>query len=174
MLNSLASDSEQYTIKACDAVAGQTTHISLSDLSDKRSETGGLHSVLKLAVGAHVMLTANIDVSDGLVNGARGEDVHIVCNGQHVVTSASVKFDNPNVGLKALQSSPYRSMFSSAIPLGRHEVAFLAKGKWGSEVTRQQFPLTLARATTIHKVQGLTLDEIVVDMKGGRFNAGQA
>ena len=28
--------------------------------------------------------------------------------------------------------------------------------------------------TTIHKVQGLTLDEIVVDMKGGCFSPGQA
>ena len=51
---------------------------------------------------------------------------------------------------------------------------FLARGKRGSEITRVQFPLTLAWATTIHKVQGLTLDEIVVDMKGGRFSPGQA
>ena len=51
---------------------------------------------------------------------------------------------------------------------------FFAKGKRGSEITRLQFPLTLAWATTIHKVQGLTLDEIVVDMKGGRFSPGQA
>ena len=51
---------------------------------------------------------------------------------------------------------------------------FFAKGKRGSEVTRFQFPLTLAWATTIHKVQGLTLDEIVVDMKGGHFSPGQA
>lgn len=173
MLNNLTSEAEQCAIKACDAVAGQTTHIALSSLSGKRAETGGLHSVLKLAVGARVMLTVNVDVSDGLVNGARGEVVRIVSNSQHVVTTVLVKFDNPEVGLKAIQSSWYRSAFSSAVPLSKHEVTFLAKGKRGSEVTRLQFPLTLAWATTIHKVQGLTLDEIVVDMKGGRFNPGQ-
>lgn len=174
MLNNLASGDEQCVIKACDAIAGQTNHIALSSLSDKRSDTGGLHSVLKLAVGARVMLTVNVDVSDGLVNGARGEVVHFVYNSQHVVSNVLVKFDNPEVGLKAIQSSPYHSTFCSAVPLTKHEVTFLAKGKRGSEVTRLQFPLTLAWATTIHKVQGLTLDEIVVNMKGGHFSPGQA
>ena len=61
----------------------------LSNLSDKRSETGGLHSVIKLAIGARVMLTANV-VSDGLVNGARGEVVHIVTNTDHPVTKILV------------------------------------------------------------------------------------
>ena len=54
-----------------------------------------------------------------------------------------------------------------------HEVVFRAKSKRGSEITQLHFPQTLARATTIHEVQGLTL-EIVVDMKGGIFNSGQA
>ena len=61
-----------------------------------------------------------------------------------------------------------------AVPLSKYEVVFFAKGKRGSEIKHLQFPLTLAWATTIHKVQGLTLNEIVVDMKGGRFSPGQA
>ena len=173
MLNSLAPECEQYTIKSSDAIAGQTTHIDLGSLSQRRNETGGLHGTLKLAIGARIMLVANIDVSDGLVNGAR-EVVHIVTNDNHMVTSVLVKFDNQQVGIKAIQTSPYRASFPNAIPLGKHEVVFRAKRKRGSEITRLQFPLTLAWATTIHKVQGLTLDEIVVDMKGGRFNPGQA
>ena len=174
MLANLASQSAQYTIKAKDAVAGQTTHISLSDVSNKRSETGGLHGVLKLAVGAHVMLTTNVDVSDGLVNGARGEVAHVVTSNDGQVTCILVKFDNSTVGVKAIQTSPYRSTYPHAVPIAKCEVMFFAKGKRGSEITRLQFPLTLAWATTIHKVQGLTLDEIVVDMKGGRFSPGQA
>ena len=120
------------------------------------------------------MLTTNFDVSDGLVNGARGEVVHIVTDIDQRVTKVLVKLNNAQVGLKTIQSSQYRSSFSDAVTISQHEVVFIAKGKRGSEITRLQFPLTLAWATTIHKVQGLTLDKIVVDMKGGRFSASQA
>ena len=56
MLDSLAQKSAQYTIKAHDSVSGQTSHIGLPTLSDKRSETGGLHGKLTLAIGARVKL----------------------------------------------------------------------------------------------------------------------
>ena len=164
MLNKLTTKDHQYSIEACDSIAGQTHHIDLLNLSDKRSDTGGLHSILTIAIGAHVMLTANVDVSDGLVNGARGEVVHVIIEGNKKVNKILVKFDNPNVGFAAIQSSPYKAMYSNAVPLSKHEATFLAQGKRGSEVTRLQFPLTLAWATTIHKVHGLTLDEIVVDV----------
>jgi hypothetical protein len=173
MLNSIASEDQQYIIKSIDTISGQTSHIQLSKLSDKRSETGGLHGTLTLAIGARVMLTANVDVKDGLVNGAIGEVVHIVTDSDNAVTKVLVKFDNPSVGRNASQCSPYHLMYDNAVVINRHEAVFLAQGKKGSEVTRVQFPLTLSWATTIHKVQGVTLDEIVVDMSG-RFSSGQA
>ena len=97
--------------------------------------------------------------------------VHVVMNNTNCVSCVLVKFDNNRVGLKSIQSSPLRSRYANAVPLNKYEVVFFAKGKRGSEIKRFQFPLTLAWATTIHKVQGLTLDEILV---GGRFSPGQA
>ena len=174
MLNSLAPEDQQYSIKSFDSIGSQTNHMSLSTISKKRTETGGLHHILKIAIGARIMLTSNVDVSDGLVNGARGQVVHIVTTND-AISRVLLKFDNPSIGSKSLQNSTNRSAYPDAVVLKRNETTFLAKGKKGSEVTRLQFPLTLAWATTIHKVQGLTLDKIVVDMSGGnRFNPGQA
>lgn len=92
MLNHLAPECELCTIKTSDAMAHQTAHIKFSTLSNKQSETGGLCSFLKLAISVHVMLTTNIDVSDGLVNGTRGEVVYVVTNYEHKVTTVLVKF----------------------------------------------------------------------------------
>ena len=92
------------------------------------------------------MLTTNVDVSHCLVNGARGEMVCIATNSDNKVTHVVVKFDNAAVGAKA-----------------RHASNFLSYSDAGSEVTCLQFLLTLAWATTIHKVRGLARDDIVVE-----------
>ena len=173
MLHELTTTPE--VIKSCDTAGSQTSHVNLSTLSTKRSETGGLHGELKVAIGACVMLTTNVNVSDGLVNGARGEVVHIVTNANNVVSKILVQFDNPSVGRATITGSAYKSSFPNAVPIVKYEVTFLSHGKRGAEIIRLQFPLTLAWATTIHKVQGLTLEKIVVDMQGGnRFSPGQA
>ena len=73
------------------------------------------------------MLTTNVDVSDGVVNGARGEVVHVVTNNSSEITSVLVRFDNNRVGLKSIQTSPHRVTFPYAVPLSKYEVVFFAK-----------------------------------------------
>ena len=56
-------------------------------------------------------------------------------NNENKVTTMLVKFDNNHVGLKAIQSSPYRATYTDAVPIAKYEVVFPAKGKKGSEIT---------------------------------------
>ena len=85
-----------------------------------------------------------------------------------------VTFCNPRVGNTARLRGHYRQEQSHAVPIHRHEATFRVGRHKTVEVSRTQFPLILSWASTIHKVQGLTLDTIVVDMKGGKFSPGQA
>ena len=133
-----------------------------------KADTGGMVRELRLAVSAKVMLTVNVDVSDWLVNGARGTVQEIIKRGNDV-TFILVKFDHPRVGAKAIARSQYRTQHPEAVPISRHEAVFHIGKNKAAEVSRRQFPLVLAWSTTIHKVQGLTLDQIVVDMKGKMF-----
>ena len=124
------------------------------------------------------MLTINIDVSDGLTNGAMGTVANIISeeiSGE--MKTILVESDNDNVGCEAKCMSLYTNINCNAVPIERVQVTFpVNRAKQSLKATRKQFPLTLAWAVTIHKCQGLTLLQIVVDMTPtkGTFAAGQA
>ena len=59
----------------------------------KSSETGGLKEEISIATGTRVMLTLNIDVSDGLVNGACGTVENIIFV-DHIPNIILVVFDS--------------------------------------------------------------------------------
>ncbi|KAG8338474.1 hypothetical protein J6590_000143 [Homalodisca vitripennis] len=71
-----------YTIKAQDQLIYATRNLGNKDLDsvipNDINKTGGLPSVLKIFVGAKVMLRSNIDVSKGLVNGNMGFITEII------------------------------------------------------------------------------------------------
>jgi len=105
--------------------------------------------VLRLRVGAQVMLLKNLEVTQGLVNGARGR-----------VDSFS-KEGNPVV------------VFLGG---GKQEIKaerWLVKQGQGNMLTRTQIPLALAWAFSIHKSQGMTLDCVEVSL-ARVFECGQA
>ncbi len=173
MLNQLTPEDQQVAIRAIDKA--KDTHTSLIDVTmpTSKANTGGLIGVLHVAVGAKVMFVVNIDVSDGLVNGALGTVSGLITT-ENQVTTILVKFSSDRVGAAVIRKSHYRLDYPDSVPIIRHEATFRIGRNKTVEASRAQFPLVLAWATTIHKVQGLTLDQIVVDMTGGRFGAGQA
>lgn len=176
-LDSIASKNDQVSIPATDDKTDVTGQLNMDTLSTGRkiSDTGGLETMLVVAVGARVMMTINVDTADGLVNGVMGEIVAIKHNNAHKVMTILVKFDHVNVGKSAVASSQWRSDYPGVVPVMRYESRYEKAGRKGAQVSRYQFPLTLAWAVTIHKCQGLTMEEVVMSMKGSsRFNCGQA
>ena len=144
--------------------------------SENYHETGNLATSLKLKVGARVQLTQNLDISDGLCNGALGKVISMI--ERKGVTGRNkfcvlVEFDNPRVGKERRLSSPFKEKFPNAVPIFLSETSYTPKNRKGFEITRLQLPLILAWGLTIHKAQGLTVDKVVLDMDG-RFSAGQA
>lgn len=104
---------------------------------------------LELILNAQVMLIANIDPDNGLVNGSRG----IIVGFCGSIELPIVEFLN---GTKKV--------------IGAHT--------WPIEdyefVSRSQIPLRLAWAQTIHTSQGSTLDAALIDIGSGIFEYGQA
>ena len=64
----------------------------------KISETGNLAYSLKLKIGAQVMLTANVNIEDRLVNGLVGKVMKFKLV-DHQITIVYVKFNDKNAGL---------------------------------------------------------------------------
>ena len=161
----------KHIIKSSDITKDRNTRqVELSLEGKKRTDTGGLSGTLTIVENSFVRLTLNIDVADGLANGIRGIIKSIVTNNQGCVTTILVQFDDKTVGEKAKALSQYKSRYPDAVPIYRHCVPFQHKN---ITVFRSLFPLVLAWASTIHSVQGLTIDRIVVDLLK-IFAAGQA
>ena len=126
-------------------------------------DAAGLKPVTSLAHGARIMLTANLWVEAGLVNGAMGTVVAICYktsqSSPHLPVSVMVRFDyysGPTLPDGTVPICPIRRTWSAS----------------GAQCSRQQLPLKLAWAVTIHKAQGMTLDKVVVNVGKKEFSCG--
>ncbi|XP_071965922.1 uncharacterized protein [Antedon mediterranea] len=139
-------------IEAEDSVVNAKKQSKICD-KPRNSRQTSLLNYLWIALNARVMLIKNVDVKKGLTNGCMGHVYEIVKpNNNAKPVSIKVKFDNNEIGVQAIE------MFKESM---------------GNKYSRKQFPLKLAYACTVHKVQGLTMNEAVVCLKN-TFAPGQA
>ena len=162
-------------------IPASNSHIPPSDISAarnrKHTETGGLPLTLQLKLEARVMLAVNIDISYKLINGQMGTVKYFKYDKNNTISKIYVKFDDENAG-KNMTASDRLAKENNWVPIVRTDTLIKIKQhNFNSPaIRRTQFPLTLAWACTVHKVQGLSLEKAVISFqlhKQRCFKAGQ-
>ncbi|VDI59060.1 Hypothetical predicted protein [Mytilus galloprovincialis] len=149
-------------VKCKDIVIGDISAETKEEIKGKAKDFEmGLSKMCGIAVGMRTELTVNIDLFDGLVNGAAGviKDIECVCSQPDVIW---VIFDNDEIGKnlrkdfmkKKKNWTPIRKI-SREFPVGKYK---------SIKISRKQFPLRLAAAKTLHRSQGDTLTEVVIQL----------
>ena len=114
-------EGEMYSYIADDSRKDQLANRANVVFSDKPHETSNLLKVLNIKIGAHVMLTNNIDVTDGLTNGAMGTVTKVIKkdNAQEGKQSHCVllKFDSNTVGRHAIANGGYQHLCDKSVPI---------------------------------------------------------
>ena len=141
-----ASRGELHDCPAADISVNTGAPLAPEKAWSKPEDTGGLEGLLQLAEGVQVMLRKNLDVQDGLVNGACGTVDKITIFEDGEVDKVWVNFDK-GAGTKWCHNN--ESLCGVAIQ--RCQAKF--QDTDGNKAERRQFPLVLAKATTIHKSQ---------------------
>ena len=168
-----ASNTDKAQIKRIDIVVGDMSDALKKKMKEKipddPSKTMGLYTVVLIAVGAKYDLTANVNVTDGMTNGAEC----IVEKIDNRVTNSDrpsiiwVSFPQTNIGKSHCKE--YAHLYTNNedktwTPILEITRQFKISKRNQSQVLRRQYPLRPAAAKTIHRCQGDTLNEVVVDL----------
>ena len=133
-------------------------HSGTGAASAKSDDAGGLDPEIFLTKGAQVMLTSNLWQQMGLCNGSPGtvQDILFAANTGPTDLPIAVLVNFPHyIGPPFMEERPQ----CIPVPPQLFEWDF-----HGSRLSRLQVPLRLRYAMTIHKLQGQTLSEVVIDL----------
>jgi ATP-dependent DNA helicase PIF1 len=139
-------DAESYTFKS--VIKGKVNSDAIRTALKKMDNSAPYVDELVLKIGAQVMLIVNLDTESGLVNGKLGIVKHI--DPKFVM----VQFKGHNYDTQIEYNSWILENYEN--------------------VSKNQIPLVLAYAITIHKSQGATLDCAYIDIGRSVFEYGQA
>ena len=152
MINTLEKPLIEICAKEPKGIKGKLKYGCIADTSFERD--------LKIKIGARVMLIFNISVVDGLVNGSLGHVVGIEKKGENV-EFIIIHFDDHGSGSRQRATYPgltakYRAQ--NGTPIKRYKLDYQLTSKGGKKHAAkswvEQFPIRLAWAITVHKIQG--------------------
>jgi ATP-dependent exoDNAse (exonuclease V) alpha subunit len=134
-------------------------------------DASNLHKTLPICIGARIMLTENLWTERGLVNGALGTVIDLTWS-----EGATIKKDLPLAVLIAFDKYEddgpclYRTDAGCpVVPIFTSRREFF---RGAAQCHRTQFPLTVAFAVTVHKAQGMTVDQAVLNIARKDFVVG--
>ena len=108
----------EFTNIATDSKKDDCTELANITMPTNPCETGNLKKIQTVKINARVMITTNIDVTDGLTNGAMGTVTNVVIDEKTGKMSAIlVSFDSKHVGQEAMHTSVHKSTNQNAVPI---------------------------------------------------------
>ena len=88
-------------------------------------ETGNLKKILTVKINARVMITMNINVTDGLTNGAMGTVTNVVIDDRTgKMSTILVSFDSKHVGQEVMHTSVHKSTTQNDVPIYQTQATF--------------------------------------------------
>ncbi|CAF3150203.1 unnamed protein product [Rotaria sp. Silwood2] len=132
--------------------------------NDKRETRKG-GKPLRLAQNARVIITKNICVNDGIANGVTGRIVGFVENDNKGVSHIIIKCDLSKVGRLHRVTCPHCHEQNTICVIRESNTIDRLECDSQSKKGTKQFPLRLSWAMTIHKAQGITVDEVIISTK---------
>ena len=166
----------------CRAIVRHNIMANFTPLLEKDGSIKGtpLQNELKLKIGAEVMLTYNIDVVDGLTNGAFGKIIGFEFSRGRNLKFIMIEFYSERVGRERRNKfSCYSTKYPKATPIGLYESHYNIQNRFSTSTSKAiaiNFPIKLSFAVTGHRVQGQTVLKpkyVVTDLKKARM-PGQA
>ncbi|CAC5413391.1 PIF1 [Mytilus coruscus] len=140
---------------------GKNTTVTESFIPDDNRDAGGLPLQIDISIGTKVMLIRNLNVA--LVNGAIGM-IDIIPQQDNDNTTIYVSFPNLNIP-NAFSSS------RNVVAIPKYNQEYLYNGRF---VIITNYPLIPCWATTIHKVQELSLKSAAISIGASIFQKGQS
>lgn len=174
-------EGEIVEVKASDNITGAEFSDAAKESILKKSVTqsSGLPGYLKLKIGIKYMITRNINLSDGLVNGATGLLKYIKFDESYVNERIPeiifIEFATANIGVSTRQQNP--QLYTNDENIDKNWVPIKKMTKLlepdrvaepAYKISRTQFPLTPAEAVTIHKSQGQTYESVCLHLPSSK------